>query len=252
MYTNYADKQKPVFVILYMNLKRFLKHLLLNIRNGFIKTESIFSSKSKWDELAKENAEYYIWSDKKDPSPKEFRNSGSRDYRKYIKEDDLLQEKLKILKTRIALEIGCGIGRITEFLGEDFEKVYGVDISSEMIRRAKGRLPGAKFVFIENDGLTVPLESESIDFVFSFIVFQHMPSFKTVESNFKEANRVLKRNGIFKVQLRGNLVDKKEWFYGVGFNRKGALKLAERTNFKVLNFHKETERYSWLLLQKSN
>ena len=38
---------------------------------------------------------------------------------------------------------------------------------------------------------------------FSFIVFQHMPNKKVVGKNFEEIKRVLKNNGIAKIQVRG-------------------------------------------------
>src|SRR5258708_2555315 len=40
------------------------------------------------------------------------------------------------IDTRSCLEIGCGAGRITRQLAKSFDRVYGVDVSEDMIRRA--------------------------------------------------------------------------------------------------------------------
>ena len=97
------------------------------------------------------------------------------------------------------IEIGCGIGRITEFIAKDFKKVIGIDISGEMISKCKKRLKHQKNIaYYETDGKTLPSSDNSIDFVFSFIVFQHMPDKKVIRKNFMEVNRILKKFPDFK------------------------------------------------------
>ncbi len=231
-------------------MKKRIAPFLLKIKNLFVRTETVNESKKKWSELARKNAKYYIWSEKENATEEEFRESGRRDYKKYIKDDPLLQENLERINARNILEIGCGIGRMTEFFGDDFEKVFGIDISSEMIKRAKKRLPGDKFVLLEGNGVELPVGFDPVDFTFSFIVFQHMPSLEMIASNFKEVFRVLRPGGIFKVQLRGNETSRKKWFYGESFTVDGAKKLAHTTGFEILKTEKETERYLWLWLVK--
>lgn len=41
------------------------------------------------------------------------------------------------LGTELALELGCGLGRITGPLADQFERVVGVDIAPEMVRLAQ-------------------------------------------------------------------------------------------------------------------
>lgn len=232
------------------NILRAARRLLTNAWGIFTPSETIWQSKIKWSGLAREDAKYYIWSEKKNSTDEEFRNSGREDYNRYIKQDIALQNRLKISDVKTVLEIGCGIGRMTEFFGDDFDAVYGIDIAREMLEKAKERLPDKKFMFLESDGVRLPVDSETVDFVFSFIVFQHMPSVKVVRANFSEANRVLKHDGIFKVQLRGKKVDRREWFYGVSFNPEQARQLAVKAGFEILNIWQETERYLWLTLRK--
>jgi 2-polyprenyl-3-methyl-5-hydroxy-6-metoxy-1,4-benzoquinol methylase len=77
------------------------------------------------------------------------------------------------LRYGTALDYGCGVGRLTRRLAERFQKVIGVDISSEMLEEARRNLAGCQNVTLEQAGSesTTPL-----DFVLSKIVFQHIPA----------------------------------------------------------------------------
>lgn len=237
-----------------IKIKSIINRLKIKIYNLFLPNEDITSSKKKWDFLAQKNAKYFVWTEKEKFSEEEFRNSGLRDYANMIKADSILQAKLDSINATKALEIGCGIGRITEFLTQDFEKVYGIDISGKMIERARQRLPLKKIHFIENDGKTIPLKSGIIDFVFSHATFHHMPSYKVIEANFREVFRVLKPGGGFKVQLRGTEVSKKNWFYGVCFDKKRIEQLSNKFGFNAIYiktfFRREGKRYFIVLLEK--
>ncbi|HTW90647.1 MAG TPA: class I SAM-dependent methyltransferase [bacterium] len=45
-----------------------------------------------------------------------------------------------------ALDVGCGVGRLSRLLAEAGLTVTGVDVSAKMIRIAAGRLPGIRFI----------------------------------------------------------------------------------------------------------
>jgi SAM-dependent methyltransferase len=71
------------------------------------------------------------------------------------------------------LELGSGAGvRSTRILAER-GRLLGVDISAEQVRRARERVPGARF--IHADLTAVELEPDSFDAVVSFYVFNHVP-----------------------------------------------------------------------------
>ena len=76
-----------------------------------------------------------------------------------------------------ALDFGCGIGRLTQALSEHFESVDGVDISTSMIGNAQklNRFSGRAIYHlnVRNDLSLFP--SNQYDFIFSWIVLQHMP-----------------------------------------------------------------------------
>jgi SAM-dependent methyltransferase len=103
-------------------------------------------------------------------------------------------------------EIGCGVGRMTRAFAAQFGEVHAIDISPVMIERARGRLEDCKNVRLHvgsGDSLA-PLAGASIDLVFSYIVFQHIPSKPAIENYVREASRVLRLGGVFKFQLNGD------------------------------------------------
>src|SRR5439155_19364195 len=108
-------------------------------------------------------------------------------------------------KQMTVLEIGCGSGRITRALAEVFGQVYGVDISGEMIRQAKESLAGCPNAHVaQNNGMDLKaLGKIRVDFAFSYIVFQHIPSREVIYSYVREVNRLLRTGGLFKFQVQG-------------------------------------------------
>jgi ubiquinone/menaquinone biosynthesis C-methylase UbiE len=102
----------------------------------------------------------------------------------------------------VVLEIGCGMGRVTQHLAALYREVHGVDISSEMVKRGQQRLAHLPNVhFHQGNGYDLePFADESFDLVISGYAFQHMP--KTVTYNyFLETWRVLRPDGLFVFQV---------------------------------------------------
>ncbi len=229
-----------------------LKRLIRNLINDLTKSETIPESKQKWNALATEEARYFIMSDfGKGIDENKFRESGKKDYSRLIDSDEYLHEKLNPFNQKSILEIGCGIGRVTEFMSNNFKDVIGLDISDKMIELGKERMKNSKNVTLfATDGRTYPASSESIDFVFSFIVFQHMADRETIRKNFEEAARVLKNNGIMKVQLRGVPTVKKEWYYGPSFDINQIKKILKGLPFSIVKTDGENQMYFWLWLEK--
>jgi ubiquinone/menaquinone biosynthesis C-methylase UbiE len=99
---------------------------------------------------------------------------------------------------KVALEIGHGGGRILAAASRSFMQVIGIDIhenhekvASELKRRGINN-----FRLINTEGKEIPVEDSSIDFVYSFIVLQHVEKLKVFENYLKESYRILKPNGI--------------------------------------------------------
>lgn len=195
--------------------------------------------KKLWDKLAKRNAKYYINSDfGKGITEEEFVKSGRSDFAKYVWAD-------KLLKKGPFLEIGCGNGRILEHAFLWHTTTMGVDISGEMIRQARERIPG--FYLAETDGYTLPFDDDSIGTIFSYLVFQHMKTIEMVESNFREAYRVLKPSGVFKVRVRTDKLESMDpWWAGVTCDETYPVSIG----FKLLKSENVEDYGRWLWLQK--
>lgn len=101
------------------------------------------------------------------------------------------------LKNKKVLEIGCGTGLNTIYLAGQAKKVIGIDISEEMLARARVRLEERNAEFIKAD-ITKPwqLDDAAFDFIVGNLVLEHIENLTHV---FSVAFRVLKDEGKFYV-----------------------------------------------------
>src|SRR5690349_956781 len=155
--------------------------------------------RSDWNERAGEDANYYVAFGRKQQEDEEFYATASDVVRD-------LEHDLKRFRGRdAALEIGCGPGRLMRPLSRHFREIHGVDVSDEMIRLARERLrdvPNA--VLHHGSGADLGMfRDDSFDFVYSYAVFQHIPSREVVFEYLREARRVLKPGGILRCQVNG-------------------------------------------------
>ncbi len=105
-----------------------------------------------------------------------------------------------------ALEIGCGVGRMLPAASRIFGSVIGVDVSPRAIDKGRELHRAASF----GDGavsLTATsgtdlgdIESESVDFVWSFAALPHMPT-RVFASYLCEIRRVLRSGGCARLQV---------------------------------------------------
>src|ERR1043166_6232951 len=77
-----------------------------------------------------------------------------------------------------ALEIGCGPGRLMRRMSRHFIRIDGVDVSDEMIALAREKLRDVPNAYAHvTDGATLSMfHYEAFEFVYSYAVFQHIPS----------------------------------------------------------------------------
>jgi SAM-dependent methyltransferase len=76
------------------------------------------------------------------------------------------------------LEFGCGTGRITRYLGQRFDSVWGCDISEPHLRLARDavrRFAARNIGFIHIESMATLDELPAVDAIFSIIVLQHNP-----------------------------------------------------------------------------
>lgn len=156
-----------------------------------------------WDERARRDAFLYIASWRKDWDENSFFESGEQDYRRLVQP---VLEKLQFdPATKIMAELGCGAGRMTRCFASRFAAVYAIDISAEMQARGKRYLesfPNIHWVLSEGENLS-GVQTASVDFVFSYLVLQHMPEKQLVFNSIRELLRILRPGGAFLFQFNG-------------------------------------------------
>jgi SAM-dependent methyltransferase len=199
--------------------------------------------RSDWDRRARENAQHFIACGQSDTDDA-FWASGRREVEQLILHDVELEPSAR------ALEIGCGMGRILRPLSERVGKAFGVDISAEMIERARQALAdrGNVEVFVTGGRLR-PFADASLDFVYSFIVFQHVPTKKAVARYIGEAARVLKGQGVFRFQVDGRPRPKSseaDTWVGVWYEPEELRRELERRGFAIVDQWGEGTHYFWV------
>ena len=99
---------------------------------------------------------------------------------------------------KTALEIGYGGGRILAAASRYFNNVIGIDVheSSEFVAAELRRRGILNFELMRTDGSSIPVDSETVDFVYSFIVLQHVEKYDIFKNYLQETYRVLKPGGI--------------------------------------------------------
>jgi len=162
--------------------------------------------KQDWDDRARRNAFHYIASWKKEWNLEAFVASGNHDYQTLVAP---VLERYSIPTTgNCMLELGCGAGRMTPNFASRYNRVLAVDVSTEMLSRATkihSSLTNVSWLPVAGDSLA-SIESCTVDFVFSYLVLQHMPTEAIAMKYILEMLRVLRPGGAFLFQFNGTNV----------------------------------------------
>jgi ubiquinone/menaquinone biosynthesis C-methylase UbiE len=152
-----------------------------------------------------------------------------------------------------ALEIGCGPGRLMKPLSRHFGEIHGVDVSDEMIRLARERLKDIPYAHVHatHGASLASFADESFDFVYSYAVFQHIPSRDVVLSYLREICRVLKPGGIFRGQFNGLPHDKTpDTWSGVTLPADEIRTWARQNGQQLLSLEGVDTQYLWTTCRK--
>lgn len=161
------------------------------------------------------------------------------------------------VKNSKCLDYGCGgLARYSVALSRHFNHVYGVDISSEAIAIARKKISDLNLSNINlfsNNGLDINLPKESIDFIFSNLVLQHIGN---IDSNIyicKQFFKILKPNGVTRIEYLCGKERKPDDFFspveGNGIGKEELTKIYESCGFKVIHVS-EGREYTWITAKK--
>lgn len=202
--------------------------------------------KREWEQRAQSDALGYIGRGYAE-NDELFWSSGETDLSQLILNGITIDPKAS------ALEIGCGVGRLVRPLAQRVSQAAGVDIAPGMITRGRellADLPNAQLH--TTDGALDMLTDDSLDLVFSFVVFQHIPSKQAIIRYIQEAARVLKPGGVFKFQVDGR--ERPFWkgtdtWLGVWFKPSEIKQILVEAGFSLVDTWGEATQYYWLTTQ---
>jgi SAM-dependent methyltransferase len=105
---------------------------------------------------------------------------------------------LRTPEDRTALEIGFGGGRILNAACGFFGRTVGIDIHDDhaAVERMLRGLGRTNFLLLRSDGRSIPVQSGSVDFIYSFIVLQHLQSHDAYIGYLEETFRCLRPGGV--------------------------------------------------------
>lgn len=205
--------------------------------------------RADWNARAEEDANYYVAFGRRDQNEDEFFATAADVLR------DLESQLPRLRAREAALEIGCGPGRLMRPMSRHFGEIHGVDVSDEMIRLASERLRDAPNAYAHH-GSGAGLEmfpDGRFDFVYSYAVFQHIPSREVVFRYLHEANRVLQPGGVLRCQLNGLPPHARQYdtWSGVRVTPAEIAQFARECGFALLALDPIWTQYMWITCRKS-
>ncbi len=218
--------------------------------------------RADWNRRAREDAHFYVAFGRRSQQEQEFLASAAEVTSALEPEFSRLPHGSRLPNdsevARKALEIGCGPGRLMRPMSRHFGEIHGVDISDEMIRLAQEQLkdiPHAR-VHVTPDSSLSMFSGGSFDFVYSYIVFQHIPDRDIVLNYLREAGRVLKPGGILRCQLRGTppLASEMEresaTWTGCHFSGNEVAAIAQQNHLQLVALSGLQTQYMWVTMRK--
>jgi ubiquinone/menaquinone biosynthesis C-methylase UbiE len=107
-------------------------------------------------------------------------------------EDPAVLIPLNMISNKVVADLGCGVGYYSRYLSKYAAKLYAIDESEEMLRKAIEVASGNNVEFIKSDISNTHLKAGSIDVVLLANVFHDVKS----EDVVNEIRRILRDNGI--------------------------------------------------------
>jgi len=225
-------------------LRRILKPKSLPLN------EQLQRMQRDWDQRARENARHFVDTSRTDWTDQDFFASGEQAIAEQILTDqENICQDLDPAQMRV-LEIGCGAGRLTRALSKVFGEVHAVDVSGEMVARARAALHDRPNVMLyQNNGCDLAVVPPLVfDFAYSSHVFQHIPSREIIELYVRDVHRLLRPGALFKFQVQGTPIEDSspdDTWHGVCFNQEQVTAMAQRCGFEHRHSSGQGRVYFW-------
>jgi ubiquinone/menaquinone biosynthesis C-methylase UbiE len=152
-------------------------------------------AKETWNRLARQNAMYFIASNRSDWTEDDFFETGRQAASRMLE-----QMQPRTGPGTSMCDVGCGVGRLALAFAPYFERVVGLDVSPEMIERAvrfqkEHGVTNTQF-FVSNGADLQEIPDSSQDLVVSHLVFLHLTSRQLIKCYLREFSRVMKTGAL--------------------------------------------------------
>jgi SAM-dependent methyltransferase len=109
---------------------------------------------------------------------------------------EFMRERGIAYEPGLALDFGCGVGRLAAPFADRFRKVVGLDAARSMLNVARTQNPAGRRVhYVHSANRGLPFADGAFDFIFSHLVLQHCPA-ETALGYIAEFSRILRPGGL--------------------------------------------------------
>ena len=177
---------------------------------------------------------YNIWSEQYDTNDNKTRDLEAK----------ALRKTLESISFDSCLEIGCGTGKNTEWLITKAKKITAVDLSEEMLARAKEKINSGNVRFLQGDiSLDWNFIKDRYDLISVSLVLEHIENLKNI---FKEASKVINPGGYIYI---GELHPFKQYLgTKARFETEKGIEVLTCFNHNISDFTQAAKKYGFQIL----
>lgn len=191
----------------------------------------VFASSSFFSSLAIEPAAYISMNPKGDFEATAYHKTGASLCR-YLAFRDIPMLLARYCRGQIAFDFGVGTGLSAQFLIDHGFAVAAGDMSEQMLEQAARALPHISLYRVKDNCVALP--SHSFDLVLSSFVLFEMGTKLELLSYFREAKRLLKKEGIFVAITGSEQMFCKDWLIiDANFPQNRALKSGDQAQSSI-------------------
>jgi ubiquinone/menaquinone biosynthesis C-methylase UbiE len=156
-----------------------------------------------------------------------------------------LREVFSIISFNTVLEIGCGTGKNSEWLLQKAEQITAVDLSGEMLSKAKEKIQSDKVEFIKADiNSDCDFTQKTFDLVSFSLVLEHI---ENLDHIFKEVYKKLNDQGYVYI---GELHPFKQYTGSKArFQTEEGLQIIQCYNHHISDFIQSAKKYRLKLVE---